>query len=282
MTSKDQQESRAVIKFCCELGKTPTQTLEMINRSSVKSSVSRSLVFRWHKRFSEGHESLENEERSGRPSTIDATLIQNVKDVVYADRRVTIRDICDETGYSFGTVHRVLTNNLNMHKVSARWVPRLLSDDNKVRRVAASRKFLRRYDREGDEFLSRIVTTDETWLFMYDPETKEQSKQWKTPSSPPPKKARVTKSAGKQMYIFFADIQGMILQHAVPTGMTVNARYYSRVFICFIYTFCIVLLSHNFKILIHLITLPLCAGNLRAMPNHGDVPYYGFRFFAKI
>lgn len=215
------------------MGKTPTQTLDLINRSSIKSSVSRSLVFRWHKRFSEGHESLENEERSGRPSAIDATLLQNVKDVVYADRRVTVRDICDETGYSFGTVHRVLTNNLNMRKVSARWVPRLITDDIKVRRVTTSRKFLRRYDLEGDEFLSRIVTTDETWLFMYDPETKEQSKQWKTPASPPPKKARVSKSAGKQMFIFFADIHGMILQHAVPTGTTVNARYYSRVFIYF-------------------------------------------------
>jgi len=90
-------------------------------------------------------------------------------------------------------------------------------------------KFLENYRLQGDEYLSRIITTDETWLFLYDPETKEQSRQWKTDASPPPKKARVVKSAGKQMYIYFMDIHGMILQHAVPPRTTVNAAYYSKV-----------------------------------------------------
>ena len=165
----------------------------------------------------------------GRKTIIDVKLIESIKDVIYTDRRVTIREICDLTGHSYGTVHKILEKHLNMHKVSARWIPRLLSNDNKDTRVNASRKFLQRYRKEGDTFLQRIVTTDETWLFLYDPESTEQSKQWKTPASPPPKKARVSKSAGKQMFIFFADINGMILQHAVPTDKTVNADYYSKV-----------------------------------------------------
>ena len=51
------------------------------------------------------------------------------------------------------------------------------------------------------------------------------------PGSPPPEKARVSKSAGKQMYIMFCDRRGMILCHAVPTKCTVNADYYSKVFL---------------------------------------------------
>ena len=78
-------------------------------------------------------------------------------------------------------------------------------------------------------FLQRIVTTDETWLWFHDPETKEQSAVWKRSDSPPPKKARVSKSGGKIMFIMFADIRGMILMHAVPKGATVNADYYSKV-----------------------------------------------------
>ncbi len=54
-------------------------------------------------------------------------------------------------------------------------------------------------------------------------------KHWKTQASPPPKKARVCKSVGKQMYIFFMDRHGMILQHAVPLHTTVNTQYYSKV-----------------------------------------------------
>jgi histone-lysine N-methyltransferase SETMAR len=235
MTSTNSKENRTVIKFLTELGNTPTQTYELMQRTSMKSSVSRALVFRWHRRFKDGQKQIEDEPGRGRKSIIDATLIESVKDVVYGDRRVTIRDICDLTGYSYGTVQKVLEKHLNMHKVSARWIPRILSNDNKSNRVKASRKFLERYRKEGDTFLQRIITTDETWLFLYDPETKEQSKQWKTPASPPPKKARVSKSAGKQMFIFFADIDGMILQHAVPTGKTVNANYYSKVFIVYVF-----------------------------------------------
>ena len=78
-------------------------------------------------------------------------------------------------------------------------------------------------------FLQIIITTDETWLHNYDPETKEQSAVWKRSGSPPPMKARVTKSGEKTMFIMFADIRGMILMHVVPKGATVNARYYSKV-----------------------------------------------------
>jgi len=89
--------------------------------------------------------------------------------------------------------------------------------------------FLSRYDAEGDEFLDRIITTDETWLYHFDPETKAMSSVWKSPRTPPPKKAQVQKSAGKHMFIFFMDRHGMILQHRVPDGQTVTAAYYSKV-----------------------------------------------------
>ena len=120
-----------------------------------------------------------------------------------------------------------------MSKVSARWVPRLLNDHEKQVRVERSREFLERYRRDGTSFLDRIITTDETWLWHFDPESKIQSSVWKTPQTPPPKKARVNKSGGKHMFIFFLDRQGMILQHRVPVGQTVNASYYSKVSIIF-------------------------------------------------
>ena len=49
-------------------------------------------------------------------------------------------------------------------------------------------------------FLDRIITTDEAWFHYYDPETKQQSGQWKNVDSPRPKKAKVRKSLGKNMY----------------------------------------------------------------------------------
>lgn len=238
MTSTDYTEHRTIIKFCVNLGKTPTQTRDMLEAANVKPPVCRALIFKWHKRFSDGRESIEDDKGRGRKTSMTATSVGAVKDVIDRDRRYTVRDVCDITGLTRGTVHRILTDNLNMRKLSSRWVPRLLTSEHKEKRVAASRKFLAQYYKDGDDYLDRIITTDETWLFLFDPETKEQSRQWKTDGSPPPKKARHAKSTGKQMYIFFMDRAGMILQHAVPIHTTVNAEYYSKV--------CLILCSINY------------------------------------
>jgi len=123
----------------------------------------------------------------------------------------------------------MLTETLAMSRVSARWVPRLLTADQEENRVKASRQFLRSYQREGEAFLDRIITTDESWLYYYDPETKLQSSVWKHTSSPLPQEARVNKFLGKHMFILFMDRKGMLLTHAVPKGETVNADYYCRV-----------------------------------------------------
>ena len=56
MAAPAQEETRAIIKFCVDLGNT-TETMKTM-KDARSSNVSRSLVFKWHKRFSEGRESL--------------------------------------------------------------------------------------------------------------------------------------------------------------------------------------------------------------------------------
>ncbi len=73
------------------------------------------------------------------------------------------------------------------------------------------------------------MTVDETWISLFEPETKQESSMWKTPGSPSPKKALVRTSAKKIMFIVFFDIRGVILSHAVPVGHTVTGNYYSKV-----------------------------------------------------
>ena len=83
------------------------------------------------------------------------------------------------------------------------------------RHVVASREFLLKNQRDPT-FLDRIITVDETWLHYYDPEDKRQSCVLKAAQSPPFKKAKVTKSMGKNMFIVFLDRKGVILCHSVP------------------------------------------------------------------
>lgn len=201
----------------------------MVNSTYGEKSVNRRLVYQWFQRFKEGNESLDVHARTGRPAIRTDANVRIVSDAIEEDQRVTIRDLSEQSGFSYGTVQRILNEDLKMRRVSASWVPRLLTEEQMVSRVKESRKFLRCYNREGEQFLRNVITVDETWLFYYDPETKMQSSQWKRDKSPPPKKARVTKTIGKHMFIVFFDMQGIILSHAVPKGQTVNATYYSKV-----------------------------------------------------
>jgi len=83
--------------------------------------------------------------------------------------------------------------------------------------------------RNDPNFLSRVITGDESWLYNYDPETKQESLQWKTPSSPQPKKARQVRSNIKSMLIIFFDIRGIVHKEFVPPGQTVNGNFYCEV-----------------------------------------------------
>ncbi len=118
MTSTDFKEQCAIIKYCVNLGKTPTQTRTLMQQANMSTSVSRSLVFKWHDRYRQGRETLEDDGGRGRKQVVDVTLVERVKDFVLADRRVTMNDICHETGLSYGTASRILTNELNMQRES--------------------------------------------------------------------------------------------------------------------------------------------------------------------
>ena len=78
-----------------------------------------------------------------------------------------------------------------MRKVSAKWVPKWPNADQKRQRWQPSEQHLEFFWRDPNDFLSRLVTMDETWLYHYDQETKQQSMGWGHSGSPRPKKFRV-------------------------------------------------------------------------------------------
>jgi len=83
--------------------------------------------------------------------------------------------------------------------VSASWVSRQLTAELKERRVDACQELLKRFEAEGDGFLVRSVTGDETLMHYHNPETKKGSKAWRRTSSPKPKKFRTQPSSGNVM-----------------------------------------------------------------------------------
>jgi len=88
-----------------------------------------------------------------------------------------------------GSCNAIVTDDLHMKRVCAKFVPRLLTDDQHEQGQAIAGDLLER-SYEDVQFLKNIVTGDESCVYGYDRETKHESSQWKGPSSPRPKNGR--------------------------------------------------------------------------------------------
>ncbi|KAG7157223.1 hypothetical protein Hamer_G010079 [Homarus americanus] len=73
-----------------------------------------------------------------------------------------------------------------MKRVAAKFVPRLLSQEQKEFHAEVAKDLLQTTNNDR-HFLKQVITGDESWVYDYDPETKAQSSQWKSPASPRPK-----------------------------------------------------------------------------------------------
>jgi hypothetical protein len=90
------------------------------------------------------------------------------------------------------TVRQIVKEDLGKRKFSTKIVPWILTHDQKQRQFHISSDLLR-----NAEMFDRVITADETWCFQYNPETNQQSMQWKTQNSPWSKKARMSRSQVK-------------------------------------------------------------------------------------
>jgi len=101
----------------------------------------------------------------------------------------------------------------------------------KQRRLSVSLE-LRDHAASYSSFFGNVVMGDETWVYGYDPETRVQSSQWKSPSSPRAKNARQSRSNIKVMMIVFFDLDGIVPAVFVPRNTTVNSEYYKGLLEC--------------------------------------------------
>ena len=186
-----------------------------------EKNVSRALVFKWHKRFRDGRGSCNDDERSGCPTSVTTeSNVSRVRDKLDQDRRITLTQLSEDLSISYGSVHNIVKKKLEMSRVCARWLPRLLKDHEKIKRIEESKKFLRRYKTEGRAFSIESLQSMKRGYQILTPKVNRSK-------SPPLKKARVCKSCIKHMFIIFFNSRGIILSHMVPRGISMNAKYYS-------------------------------------------------------
>ena len=133
---EDTLEEQYAIKLCFKLGKNATETYGMLQTAFGASCMNRASVFEWHKRFKEGRESVRDDERCGRSKEVRThQLISQIKNFRDKDHCVSIETISAQFEISVGNVHTIIHEELKMWKICAKFVQRVLREDQKERKT---------------------------------------------------------------------------------------------------------------------------------------------------
>ena len=116
----------------------------------------------------------------------DERTVARVRDAVSANNRATVEEVAECAGATSATAWRILTDELRLVKLEARWVPKDLTEDMKKKRVDLARLFLRHWA----QWRYQIVTCDETYIEYDPPMTPRQRAEWRSAGDAPPETPR--------------------------------------------------------------------------------------------
>lgn len=169
---------RAIIFHNFRRGLSRQECIDELKSLYGDEAPSYSTVKNWFNEFNRGRRSLEDEGREGRPKTVVVPEnIDAVRELIMQDRHVTYREIEASLGISSTSIHSILHGHLAVKKVCSRWIPHNLTVAQKKARVDWCKEILKKYNRGVSKDVYKIVTGDESWIYAYEPETKQKTKK---------------------------------------------------------------------------------------------------------
>jgi hypothetical protein len=119
------------------------------------------------KRVKAGKSTEDQRKFSAKKTKRTAAIIAAVAADVAEDRHVSVKDLASVHGVSVGTMFNILSDDLGLVKKSARWVPKLLIEEQKLERVRTCRDFVAAVQCRSMSMLEDIVTLDETMVYYH-------------------------------------------------------------------------------------------------------------------
>jgi hypothetical protein len=126
----DLRQQHVCITFCFKLGKTTVEMHQMLKRAFSDNIVGQTQPYDWYKHFKSGQTSTDDDNHSGQLSTgITQQNVMKVRDVILQDHRLTIQDLCNTFGLSYGICQWISSEELNMTRIAGKFVPWLLQNE---------------------------------------------------------------------------------------------------------------------------------------------------------
>ncbi|GBN49171.1 Histone-lysine N-methyltransferase SETMAR [Araneus ventricosus] len=216
---------RSLIRFLNAKNVKPAEIHRQLVEIYGENVMTDGMIRKWVRQSNDGRTNVHDEARSGRSSVVNDGLVAKVNAKIRENRRFTIRMLYEEfPQISKTALHEIVTNRLN-RKLCSCWVPKMLTDAHKTKPLGCALTFLTRYSEDGNEFLNKIVTGDETCHGFVMSLQNQNNCRWNGGTHGPPQqnKFKTTSSAHKIMCSVFWDRQGILLVDFLSRGETINA-----------------------------------------------------------
>ena len=216
---------RAMIYYDFRRGLSRQECIDQLTSTFGDKAPSFATVKRWYNEFNRGRCSLTDESREGHPkSVVMSENIDAVQKLIMQDRHVTYCEIETTLGISSTSIYKILHDHLAVKKVCSRWISHNLTKSQKDARVDWCKQMLKKYNGGASKDVYKIVTGDESWIYAYEPETKQQSTVWVFQDEPNPTKVVRARSTSKQMVACFFGKTGHVATVPLEERRTVNSE----------------------------------------------------------
>ena len=208
---------RGLLRHYWKKGQNATTAAREICKVEGENVVNARTAQRWFERFGKGDMTLEDDDRSGRPITVDDEALL---EAIEHQPNVSTRKLSSELGTSHMTISRRF-NQLGLVNRRCQEVPHELTPDQAQQRVDVCRQLL---SNPNDlRFIKRIVTGDEKWIYL---RNSDNSNQWRYPGQPSKPVVKRGRFDQKVMLCVWWNYEGVIHFELVPNGRTVNSSLY--------------------------------------------------------
>ncbi len=229
MPPRAKQDQRIEVRFLWKEGLTQAEIHTRLVAVHGQAALSRSSVQRWVTRFQKEGEAVSDKPKSGRPITRQHA-VPAIRQALQQDKRKSVRQLAAAANLSVGSTHRVLKKDLHLSKKPAKWIPHLLTAPQKLRQLNLARTSLGMFrGTRRNPALQRVVTMDESWFHVWDPESKAASRVWIAPGEPRPEKVRREISIRKCMLMVFFDREGVIHHEFVPDRHGIDRHLFNAI-----------------------------------------------------
>lgn len=226
MTEWSKNELRVIMRYTFARGLSIDECVDEMSSVLKEDCPHRTKIYRWYREFNRGNFGVDDSPRSGCPTEVCNE--ENVEKVERDNRRITYRQIEEIPQISAPSIHKILHDSIGVKKVCTLWVPHDLKEEQKICRVNWCKKMLKEYENGTSNYVSNIVTGDETWLYYFDVPSKSKNKIKLFENEPTPIQVRKSRPVKKKMIAVFFTRRGILDRIVLESQRTATASWYTK------------------------------------------------------